>query len=344
MHRQHRDEHGQCRARHREQQALDDQLPDDANTRRTDDDTNGNFALARRGAREQQVRDVGAGDEQEERGARGEHEERCSTIADECRLQRPHEERRLRVVVRDRAEMATNRVRMLGRLRDRHVRRQSRDRLRREEVAECVHDVEPEWQRERNPHVGARREAEVRRHDADHAVVARVHVDGPSDDCAVPAELPLPQPVRDDDCSGPMLCEFFRHGHATDRRRTFQRREEIASHVRDGHALRLDAADEVQAAARVHGDVGEYTRVGAEIIELRSLARPALRRLEGNVDLRDGDETVGVRKRERTKEGGVDGAEHRGVGADAECQHGDDRGGEPWRRTEATQSCSARRR
>ena len=50
-----------------DQQALGQQLPDDAPARRADREPHGNLALARGRAREHQVREVGAGDQQHER-------------------------------------------------------------------------------------------------------------------------------------------------------------------------------------------------------------------------------------------------------------------------------------
>ena len=61
---------------HRQRHALGEQLPDDAPAAGADGGSQGNFTLAGRGTHQQQVRDVGAGNEQHEGDGGAENEQR----------------------------------------------------------------------------------------------------------------------------------------------------------------------------------------------------------------------------------------------------------------------------
>ena len=70
------DEHAGRAAEHREQTRLGEELPDELQPARADREPDGHLVGARGGAREQQVGDVGAGDEQHERGDAEQEQER----------------------------------------------------------------------------------------------------------------------------------------------------------------------------------------------------------------------------------------------------------------------------
>ena len=76
------------RRREAEDGALRQQLPDQAAARRADGGAHDHLAVARRGARELQVRHVGAGDEQHQRDGAEQRVERRARAADELLLQR----------------------------------------------------------------------------------------------------------------------------------------------------------------------------------------------------------------------------------------------------------------
>ena len=71
----------QRRADRGDQQALRQQLTDDAPARRADREANGDLALARGGARQHQVREVGARDQQHQAGRRQQQPERRLVVA-----------------------------------------------------------------------------------------------------------------------------------------------------------------------------------------------------------------------------------------------------------------------
>jgi hypothetical protein len=71
-----RDEDARGSAERGEQQALEQQLPHQPSPRRADRDADRHLLLARRGPRQQQARDVGAGDQQHERDEPLQHEQR----------------------------------------------------------------------------------------------------------------------------------------------------------------------------------------------------------------------------------------------------------------------------
>ena len=71
---------------HRQRHALGQQLPDDASAAGADGRAQRHFTLARRGAHQQQVRDVGAGDEQDEGDGGAQNEQRGPRAPDEHRL------------------------------------------------------------------------------------------------------------------------------------------------------------------------------------------------------------------------------------------------------------------
>ena len=75
-----RDDHAEDGANRRQHHALDQQLADNARARRADREAHGDLTLARGGARQQQVREVGAGDQQHEPGRRQQHDQRLAEL------------------------------------------------------------------------------------------------------------------------------------------------------------------------------------------------------------------------------------------------------------------------
>ena len=268
---------------------------------------------------EKQVHHVRARDEQKERGARAEHDEAGPPVADERGLKRPHQPRDGIVRWFDGAESFPDDVGVLRRLRDRCLGGETRDEDRRNEVAERGHDLEAERQRERDPHVGAPGETEVRRHDAGDPIALAVQRQRAIHDIPS-AELALPDAVRDHHRRRSVLGVFLRRRQPSRRRVLAERREEPGGHVRDPHALGLRAAGEVEPPTGVRGDVGEHRRIRGEVLDRRGRFRPS-RDIEWKRRVGDRHEPVGGRERERLEKRGVDRAEDRRVRADAERQH-----------------------
>ena len=82
-----RHEHAGAAAEQRQEQALDQQLPHEAPARRAERRPDGDLAPPYRRAREQQVRHVGAGDEEHHGHGAGEGDEERPRIADHEALQ-----------------------------------------------------------------------------------------------------------------------------------------------------------------------------------------------------------------------------------------------------------------
>ena len=81
----------------------------------------------------------------------------------------------------------------------------------------------------------------------------------------------------------------------------------------------------------MHGDdIGDVELVVGRFGKL--LARP---RVKGHVDLWQRDQFLGAWERQRTQHRGIDRAEHRGRGADAEGKHSNHRNGESGALTQA---------
>ena len=75
-----RHDHSERGADRREQHALDEQLAHDAAARRADRQPHGDLALAGGRASQQQIREVGAGDQQHQSGGREQHDQRLAEL------------------------------------------------------------------------------------------------------------------------------------------------------------------------------------------------------------------------------------------------------------------------
>ena len=184
-------------AQAREQQALDQQLADDLEPRRAEREADGDLRLPRRGARQQHVRDVGAGDQQHEADRDEQHRQAEPRVADDALLERHHlhvavgardtPPRGARVTTSTSAWAEAGLTPGFSRAK---TRRLSPSRLSRRRV-----------ERQRRPQLGVhrpeRREHEARRHHADDRVELAVEAHRAADDPRIAAETPLPQAVAD---------------------------------------------------------------------------------------------------------------------------------------------------
>ena len=135
-----------------EQRAFGQQLPHEPLPARAERGADGDFLLARRRAREQQVRDVGARDEQHERHRAQHHEHRAAHVADD-RFDERHDVDRegpvaLVLLANPRGDGGDVRVR----LRHRHARLQARHEVV-VLVAAAIHGIGAERERQEQVHL-----------------------------------------------------------------------------------------------------------------------------------------------------------------------------------------------
>ncbi len=156
----------------REQDAFGEQLPQDAGAARAERRADRHLLLARHRARQQQVRHVRAGDEQDEPDRAGQHQQRRAHVADDFLLERDDVERE--AAVRGihagmlRAQPRRDAVHLRLRPADRHARLQLADDV----VVLAVADLRGVGrERQRQQDLGVLRAAE-RRHDVARQVEA----------------------------------------------------------------------------------------------------------------------------------------------------------------------------
>ncbi len=174
----------------------------------------GELAMTRFGAREQQVREIGAGDQQDEADGRLQHPDRAAGASNQLVLHRLH--------LQDVAPAGVGLGIRAGRQRGEYMpllqagtlspvteqRRELRLRLLRRDVvfqpADQIEKVtapvgaDAGIESEREPHLGpVVHHVGARRHDADHLARQAVHLDGLTDHVAA-AEGGLPELVRQD--------------------------------------------------------------------------------------------------------------------------------------------------
>ena len=150
-------------------------------------------------AREQQARDVAAGDEEYEPNRAQKHDERPADVTDDDLAVR-HQPEPPRFVLRVcLLELSRDAVHLTLRLGNRDARR---------EAAETAQEVEAAYgrlvcaERDRPPHLHVDHAVEERRQDADDGVRASVDGDAGAEDARVLPEALLPESVRDDDDVG----------------------------------------------------------------------------------------------------------------------------------------------
>ena len=170
----------------------------------------------------------------------------------------------------------------------------------------------------------ARREKEIRRHDADDRHRLAAEREGAPEHARITGESALPHPVAEHD-DAVLPREILRLGKATaEHRRDFQEVEEIPRDGGGDDAFGAVAACEGRGAAGEGGDPGERGRLFAPVEKGRRRDRESavLRH-----DLEQANEAIRLRIRQRPQKHAVHDAEDRAGGADPESQRedGDDR-------------------
>ena len=315
-------------ADHGEQHALDEQLPDDPPPARTERDANRDFARPVGGARELQVGDVGAGDEQDE-GDRAHQrpEHRLDLRADD----EVEERRDLR------GEVLVAVLVLIRQLRG-DVLHLAAGLLERDAVGQAAVGHEgpplarqPEYGRplgHRHPDLALERPFEAVGHHADDRRGNRVDADRFADHRGIGRIARFPDAAADqrnrrrtllvvvgDEASS----ELGLHADHVER----VRRDE-PSGIRLGE--RLVAADDHRAVLDERHVAAKGAARGAPILVVLERHAHAAASLVTGVDPHD---PIGVVEREAPEEDGVDECEHGAVRADAQRQRDDGREGEP---------------
>ena len=173
-------------AKQRDDQALGEQLAQQPRTAGAERGANRQLAVARRRARQQQVRDIRARDEQDERDGAEQDEERPAHFANQFHVQRhePDPDPAVRWILLLQPRRDHVHLRLGGRLPD--ARLQTSDHGQPERSPRLEQLLELPHRRERHPQLGIGRMAERGRHHAGDFIRQPVEHDLPSDDCTDP--------------------------------------------------------------------------------------------------------------------------------------------------------------
>jgi hypothetical protein len=127
--------------------------------------------------------------------------------------------------------------------------------------------------------------------------------------------------VAENDQAGSVGKILGRGEGPSEKRRHAERGEEVGAHVPRGHPLRLAIAGQVHLAIAPRRDLRQRRRAAA-VVHYLSRGDPGL--LERHPLAPDHHGTAGLAPGQRLEQDGIDDAEDRGVGADAE-REGEDR-------------------
>ena len=296
----------------REHHALGEKLPDDAHAPCAERRADGDLAAARRAAREQEVRDVAARDQQHDADGREQDEQARAVASDEIGAERFHREAQLGGVARDVvAQTSGDRLELLQRLLARHAALQPAVHG---QVVLVVHRLPLRREGDRRPQLlVVRREVERGRHDADDGVIAAVHVDRRADDWPR-AEPPHPQLVAEDRDELAAWLILLGRERAAGERPHAEHVEVVRRHLAADDALRRDAVGEIEAGKLLGGNAVERGRAGVRVrvIAGRHARKHPLERFTDDV------ETIGLVQGKRPQHHGVHRAENCRRAADAE--------------------------
>ncbi len=221
------EEHAEHAAGAAQQNRFGQQLADDLTAAGAKRRANGHLALPVAALREQQVRDVDAGDQQHAGHDQHQQADRGAHASHHVFVQGLDEDAEVGVVVRIRlGELTRHDVEAPLRLGDRDARREpthGAQPVRAPNVHQaCERTRGRQWQ----PHVHLGGVIEARRHDADDGVGDRVEVNRSSEQCRVTAELAAPHAVAQDGHRLAARRELILREHASQDRTHANRIEE----------------------------------------------------------------------------------------------------------------------
>ena len=311
------------RARQPEQQALDEQLPNDAPRARAEAAPQRDFPDSRAGAREQQVGDVGARDEKDHAHRGEHHEQRALDVADElARERRGQDDRRgwlgrIGIAHGLPLSLAPEVVVDPGNLPRGTLGRLPRRKAPERRVAPATERLRLDP--DRHPQLSVIRKVESRRHDPHDGDGLAVERDALADDVRGAAEPPPPEAVAKDHDLVPAAPFFFSEKGAAVHGHPAEQREEVGGDDRTIQPLRLTNPRQREAGPAVARDRTERstprTHVHEEGIGIVDDRKP---HLGGGSP--EADDAIGIVEWQGTEDGRVDDAEDGDVGADANRQ------------------------
>ena len=320
-----------------EQEALTQDFTRQSSASGTERNPDGELAAAGHRARELEVGDVRARDEQHQQDGAGQHEERTPHVANHLIEQWHRSEGEAAVGRVDFREIAPEPRRQhvelgLGGF-EGHAGAEPGQQV---VVLGSPHRGSGRRQRQRQEYLGVldhaqRRqhlawERESRRQHPDDLVRLAVQNEGRANRGRVAAEPPLPQPVREHECPGPARDIVLGHEQAAGCRATAEHRQQVGRDSQRADAFRLAAAGDRGVGADGNGHIreGGLTVANVEVLGRRE---PVLGDAETGRSVPQHHQAFGFRIGQGPQEHAGGHAEEGGVGADAERQRHDGRGG-----------------
>ena len=336
-----RQEHAEHGARPGEHDALDQHLPDDAAAAAADRRPHRDLAPTLGRPDQQQVRDVGARDQQHEPDGTKEGEQGGPRVAHDITVQPGHPDLQVLSLV-ERVDFAQARgdcVHLLLRLFQCDAVTQPRDDRQPGPVPREVGDVggqhAPGIDVRRHRRVRRQIDPERRRQDTHHDRAPAIQLDRAADHIRIAAESPLPQPVAQHHLARRQVGIGVRELLRIDRDRVIlskgptvewsdaEHLEQVPRRVAVRDALGLAGAGQRAGDGHRPGEALEPRGLGLVVPKIGSRYERALDigRLQARPHER---QLLGMIVRQRTKQNGVRHAEHRHVAADAERKGEDD--------------------
>ena len=329
--------HPDHRAEGREQRGLDEQLRGETRARGPHGQPDRELPLAGDAACQQQVRHVGADDEQEDQRERHQDPERLEQHSLRPEMSLP--DRRHRQVDApvgrrvERRQALAHRGDLRARLLDGHAGLEAHDRgrlvARPPVVQRAVAGAHGGGHDDRDPdvvdHAGRRAAKAAGRH-ADDRQRVTVHANGLAQHVPVAAELGLPHAIAEDGDRGAAVlgAPFLGQERAAQHRLDLQEIEVVRRHELRPGARGLPVGAEAQRREAAEGDARDQLQVVA-VIAVVEIGRVD-QKLAGRCHRLDEGEAPGIADAgERVQQDAVDPAEHRRVDGDAQAerQHGD---------------------
>ena len=167
---------------------------------------------------------------------------------------------------------------------------------------------------------------EIRRHHADHRVIAGAELDGFTDDVRIAREPSLPQAVAENDNEIFAILLFLRGEDPAEQRLRMHDREKPIAHLRAGHALGFAIARKDRPEIGIGGDFFEHM-IPRAIIRDIGCRHLSARTAAGFVFAPNENNRLRLVIRQRFQQDGIDHTEDRRVRADPEREGNDgDRG------------------
>ena len=307
-----------------EQAALEEQLADDAAPVGTECGADDELASTGGGAGEEEIRDVGAGDEQHEAGGGEQREERGTDLPEGPVGEQLHVDGVSRVALRKFFRELLGDVDHIGaRPIEGHARLEAADGVEPGMAAAVLIAVGKQTDRDVEIDTGDG-EFETRRRDADDGVDFAAQSEFLAEDVRFAGEDPFPESLADQHGAGGARLVFVCAEEPAEQRWHAESRQQVVAEHVARHALRLDGTQIVETLAAESTEGCETLLACAPVLKVR-VGHRHVRHLLGI--LAHEDELLLRRKSERLEQKAVDDAEHRGVSADAEREgeHGDER-------------------